>query len=508
MPAAVLALPVRPVRPGQRVRSGEPDAPAEPDGGRATLGESVVPVPAGLVRECTALLRQVEHSGRAGAVQALPRPLGRPRRVLLVGIGAGDEAGWRAAGAGLARAAVREPSVTVALPPGAEPAAVRGLVEGLKLAAYRFRIGSDPPATAPRLRRVTVAVDHPERYQPALATAVAVAGATCLARDLTNTPSLRKSPAWFVREVERAAAALPGVRVRVWDAAALRAGGFGGIVAVGAGSVRPPRLVELSWRPRRPARHVVLVGKGITFDTGGLSLKPTEAMKLMRKDMGGAAAVVAATLGAATLGLPVRVTALAPLAENMPSGSAQRPGDVVRHWGGRTSEVRNTDAEGRLVLADVLAYAAARLYPDLLLDLATLTGANAVALGRRTGALYSDDPELAGALTAAAEQAGERVWRMPLVEDYVEALGSELADLNNAPEGAGSVLAALYLREFTGRARDRWAHVDMSAPAWSERDDGELSRGATGWGVRTLLRFLTTLTPAAAAPDSGCGRSG
>jgi leucyl aminopeptidase len=215
--------------------------------------------------------------------------------------------------------------------------------------------------------------------------------------------------------------------------------------------------------------------------------------------MGGAAAVVAAALGAATLRLPVRVTALAPLAENMPSGSAQRPGDVIRHWGGKTSEVRNTDAEGRLVLADALAYAAARLRPDLLLDLATLTGANAVALGRRTGALYSDDPDLAGALAAAATAAGERVWRMPLVDDYVEALGSDVADLNNAPEGAGSVLAALYLREFTGAARDRWAHVDMSAPAWAEKDDAELSRGATGWGVRTLLRFLATLTPPVAA---------
>jgi leucyl aminopeptidase len=225
-----------------------------------------------------------------------------------------------------------------------------------------------------------------------------------------------------------------------------------------------------------------------------VSIKSNDNMKLMRKDMAGAAAVVAATLGAATLRLPVRVTALTPLAENMVSGSAQRPGDVVRHWGGRTSEIRNTDAEGRLVLADALAYAAARLRPDLLLDLATLTGANAVALGKRTGALYSDDATLAGTLTAAAREAGEQVWRMPLVDDYAEALGSDLADLNNSPDiGAGSVTAALYLREFAGSARDRWAHIDMSAPSWIDRDDGELSRGATGWGVRTLLRFLATV---------------
>jgi leucyl aminopeptidase len=168
---------------------------------------------------------------------------------------------------------------------------------------------------------------------------------------------------------------------------------------------------------------------------------------------------------------------------------------VVRHWGGRTSEVRNTDAEGRLVLADTLAYAAARLRPDLLIDLATLTGANAIALGKRTGALYSDDADLAGRLETAASEAGEQVWRMPLVDDYADALGSDVADLNNSPEiGAGSVMAALYLREFTGGARDRWAHIDMSAPAWIDQNDGELSRGATGWGVRTLLRLLASIT--------------
>jgi leucyl aminopeptidase len=483
-PAAVVALPVQSAGAGGVTGTLIPSALTLPAAGR-------------LHAECAALLEQAQHSGRAGLVRALPRPLGRPRRVLLAGIGDGDEAGWRAAGAGIARAAVRDTSVTVGLPAGTDPVAVRGLLEGLRLAGYRYRLGSDRPDQAPRLRRVTVVVDQPERYQDVLATAGAVVTATCLARDLTNTPSLEKSPAWFARAVVRAAKPLPGVRVRVWDEPELRAGGFGGLVAVGSGSARPPQLVELAWRPSAPARHVVLVGKGITFDTGGLSIKPNENMKLMRKDMGGAAAVVAATLGAARLRLPVRVTALAPLAENAVSGSAQRPGDVVRHWGGKTSEVRNTDAEGRLVLADALAYAASRLRPDLLLDLATLTGANAIALGRRTAALYSPDPELAGALADAAAAAGERVWRMPLVEDYVEALGSEVADLNNAPEGPGSVVAALFLREFTGQARDRWAHLDMSAPAWAEKDDAELSRGATGWGVRTLLRFLAAVAPPA-----------
>jgi leucyl aminopeptidase len=468
-----------------------PVVPGPAGGPPATIAAPPAPLPDRLASECAALLAQVAHSGRAGLVHQLPRPSARPERVLLTGVGDGDEAGWRAAGASIARAAVRVTSITVVMPQAVDPAAVRGLVEGLLLGSYRYRLGADPPDRAPRLRRATVLLERPEQYQLAYATAQAVAEATCLARDLTNTPSLRKDPAWFVKQVAKAADRHSGLRVRVRDEAELDAGGFNGILAVGAGSTRPPRLLELGWRPRQAHRHVVLVGKGITFDTGGLSIKPADAMKLMRKDMAGGAAVAAATLGAAQLQLPVRVTALVPLAENMPSGSAQRPGDVIRHWGGKTSEIRNTDAEGRLVLADALAYAAARLRPDLLVDLATLTGANAVALGKRTGALYSDDAGLAASLAAAAAEAGEQVWRMPLVDDYLEALGSDVADLNNSPTiGAGSVVAALYLREFTGGARRNWAHIDMSAPAWSDRDDSDLSRGATGWGVRTLLRWL------------------
>ena len=218
-------------------------------------------------------------------------------------------------------------------------------------------------------------------------------------------------------------------------------------------------------------------------------------MLLMRKDMGGAAAVVAATLGAADLRLPVRVTALVPLAENAVSGSAFRPGDVITHYDGTTSETTNTDAEGRLVLADALAYAVAELRPDVVIDLATLTGANAVALGKRTAALYSHDDALAAELTAAGTAAGEQMWRMPLPDDYVEYLRSDLADRHSSPaRGAGSVVAALYLREFVGDRLDRWAHLDMSAPSWAAATDGELTEGATGWGVRTLLRWLISVS--------------
>jgi len=253
--------------------------------------------------------------------------------------------------------------------------------------------------------------------------------------------------------------------------------------------------VQLSWRPRGASAHIVLVGKGITFDTGGISLKPLAGMQLMRKDMAGAAAVCAAVLGAADLNLRVRVTALAPLAENMVSGSAVRPGDVVRHYGGLTTEVQNTDAEGRVVLGDALAYAARRLKPDLLVSLATLTGASRVALGKRTAALFTHHDGLARALRQAGAEVDEPMWRMPLAEEYGFLLASEVADLCNAPTTgeAGAVAAALYLREFTGAVRDRWAHIDMSAPSWADKSDGPLVRGATGWGVRMLLHWLGTV---------------
>jgi leucyl aminopeptidase len=189
----------------------------------------------------------------------------------------------------------------------------------------------------------------------------------------------------------------------------------------------------------------------------------------------------------------VRITALVPLAENMVSGAAMRPGDVIRHYGGITTEVRNTDAEGRLILADALQYAVRRLRPDVLVDLATLTGAQSVALGKRTAALFSDNEALAEELTAAGAESGERMWRLPLHDDYTEALDGDDTDLVNSTEiGGGAMMAALFLRAFTGDYRDRWAHVDMSAPAWSDKTDGALSKGATGWGVRTLLRWLET----------------
>ncbi|WP_045740105.1 MULTISPECIES: leucyl aminopeptidase family protein [Actinoplanes] len=419
----------------------------------------------------------------AGEVLVLPRPLREPARALLAGVGSGDEAAWRSAGAAAVRAAEAAEELEVRLPSDAGPEALRGLAEGLWLGGYRYR---DAPK-APRSAEVRIVTARAAEFAATLEQARITAAATWLARDLTNTPSSVKNPEWFAGQAVAEAASRPGLTVTVRAGDELQR--FGGIRAVGGGSVTPPRFVEVSWAPAGATTHVVLVGKGITFDTGGISIKPRDGMKLMKKDMGGAAAVLAATLGVADLGLHVRVTALLPLAENAISGSAFRPGDVITHYDGSTSENLNSDAEGRIVLADALGYATAELNPDLILNLATLTGANAVALGKRTAALYSPDDALATALAEAGAAAGEKMWRLPLADDYVDNLRSDIADRVSAAPGPGSVMAALFLRDFFGETT--WAHIDMSAPSWAEADDLDLSKGATGWGARTLLRYLS-----------------
>jgi leucyl aminopeptidase len=470
------------------------------DEGEGELVGTGFPVAAPVAAEVETFLADVAHRGKAGTVHTFARPSREPGHIILVGVGDGDAEGWRQAGAAVARAvAERLASVAVALPNQADGMAATAFAEGAWLGTYKFRLAAEP-TTGRKLRRITMVADSEGargRIEAAVERALALTEAVILARDLTNTPSAQKSPRWFADRISNAAARRRGVTVTVHDETDLATAGFGGVLAVGSGSARPPRLVELSWRPRGAKVHVVLVGKGICFDSGGISIKPLEGMKLMRKDMGGAAAVCAAVLGAADLDIPVRVTALAPMAENMVSGSAMRPGDVIRHFGGATTEILDTDAEGRLVLADALAYGARRLKPDYLVDLATLTGASHVALGKRTAALFSHDDELASGLRAAGESAGEPVWQLPIPDDYLGLLRSDVADLANiAPGGgAGSLIAALFLREFTGDLRQRWAHIDMSAPSWIDRNDGPLVKGATGWGVRILLRWLQTLAP-------------
>jgi leucyl aminopeptidase len=415
-------------------------------------------------------------------------------RLLLVGLGDGSPVAARRAGAAIARRAAKAATVASDSAAGLDESALRAHVEGLLLAAYRFTLAST--AEPPRLRQVALHLRSRAALTDALATAVVTARTVHLTRDLANTPSNEKDPAWLARRATQLAKGA-GLDVTVRDEKALRAEGFGGILAVGAGSARPPRLIELSYRPDRASRrtpHVVLVGKGISFDSGGLSLKPREAMVPMKTDMAAGGAVIAVLAALRELGVRARVTGLVAAAENLPGASAYRPGDVITHYGGRTVEVFNTDAEGRLVLADALAYADARLAPDVLIDMATLTGAASQGLGRRHAALYTADEALAGELAAAGEASGDRVWRMPLVEDYRPALDSEVADLSHISRdrsiSGGSITAALFLREFVGSRR--WVHLDIAGPARADRDEHEVSKGATGFGARLLLRWLET----------------
>ena len=274
---------------------------------------------------------------------------------------------------------------------------------------------------------------------------------------------------------------------------------FGGLSAIGNSSVKnPPRFVELSYKPRgsKRAPHVVLVGKGITFDTGGVSLKrPYDVMTAMKSDMAGAACVLMATIAAAELKLNVRITALLMLAENSLSGTSTRPSDVITHYGGTTVEVINTDAEGRLVLADGLAYADKNLDPDYLIDVATLTGAATLGLSRYYGAMYTRDNKLARKLSDIGDYTGDQIWHMPLVDDYSIALESNIADFNHTADKfkfqGGSVTAALFLENFVGKRK--WVHLDIAGPARSEVDAGENVKGGTGYGVRLLTQWLATL---------------
>ena len=434
----------------------------------------------------------------AGAVAALAPDDGAGR--WLVGAGTGSGRDWRAAGA----AAVRV--VSGRTDPGAlygasddGPARVQvgladghpgpddgpgwaALATGLLLGSHRFSVRPATPAAPPE-----VALEVPAAHRDAVERALVLATATATARDLADTPSGAKSPAWFAEQALESFARVHGVDVEIRDEHWLAEHGFGGVLAVGGGSSRPPRFLELSWAPPGATRHVVLVGKGITFDTGGISIKPNAGMADMRTDCSGGAAVVGALGAIAALEVPVRVTGLVPLAENHVSGSAYRPGDVVRHYDGRTTEVTNTDAEGRMVLADALGYAVATLAPDVVVDVATLTGAMKVALGVRTGGLFATTDDLAARVTAAGDATAEPWWRVPLSAGHDADVDSTLADVRQAPPGPGGIVAALFLRRFVGDVP--WAHLDIAGPARCDSPHEEVAKGATGFAARTLVEF-------------------
>jgi len=457
----------------------------------------LLPVPAAEVA------RAVQLNGKAGQLaQTAARAGDSTVRIVLLGVGDRSARALRRAGGELGRMLRPGDRAVASVVAGQPDDQVRAFAEGVLLGSYRFTEKSAATPDPAQDAELTLLVTHADGQQgsrpdgadrqaaAAVGEAVTFATAVALARDLTNTPSVRKSPQWLADAASKVAAG-EGLDIRVWTEQELASSGFGGLVAVGSGSDRPPRLIELRYAPPGAGRHVVLVGKGITFDSGGLSLKPNDGMKAMKTDMAGGAAVIAVMSALASLGVADKVTGLVAAAENMPSGSAYRPGDVFTAYGGRTVEVLNTDAEGRLVLADAIAYADAMLEPDLIVDVATLTGAARIALGSSRAALYSTSDDLAAALIASGEASGDRLWRMPLTDDYRCALDSPVADLANVSRrdgGAGSITAALFLREFAGSTP--WAHLDIAGAARSAADDGELTAGGTGFGTRLLLRWL------------------
>ena len=494
------------------------------------------------------LLPSLGFSGAQDSVVRLPsssvtgQGYRGPATILVVGVGTGwadtdplavitddeaalgyDQTGLLRRAAGRAtRALAGTDSAVLALPALCEEQ-LAAVVHGAALGAYSWsatknedRPGQEKTSkwTSPlkSIFIVSPLADTPEG-QEAMAGALALAQATALTRDLVNEPPNRLTPQVFA-ERARAAGQAAGIRVEIWDAPALVEQGFGGILGVAQGSVHPARLVRLEWSPEHAAKasggqegsqaegdgaagrpkHVALIGKGITFDSGGLSLKPASSMPEMKSDMAGAATVLGAIVTAARLALPIRVTAWLALAENMPGADAQRPSDVITMFDGTTVEVTNTDAEGRLVMADALARAVTE-EPDAVLDVATLTGAQIVALGDHVAAVMGT-PDLREEVVAAAQRAGESFWPMPLPAHLRATLDSPFADLRNTKVGsrAGGMLSAgLFLREFVGRRP--WAHLDIAGPAYNDSSPWGLTpTGGTGMGVSTLVELLRSLS--------------
>ena len=432
-------------------------------------------------------------TGKVGELFEIPvsAPDAATDRLFLLSVGDQSGASMRAAGAAIGRK-VRGKNTTVYSACAAKDP--RGHAISMALGAWVWNLKTEKKKEEP-----TLLVGAKDKQQ--ILDAASIAQAMCRARDLIHTPANIKNPAWMGKQAESFAKGT-GLKVKIFAGTELKE--FGGLRAVGGSSPKPgPRMIQVSYEPKSKKKslkalpHIVLVGKGITFDTGGISLKrPYDTMMAMKSDMAGSAAILGTLTALEDLQPNVRVTALMMMAENAISGTAQRPSDVIKHYGGTTVEVINTDAEGRLVLADGLAFADINLDPDYLIDIATLTGAATLGLGRQYAAMYTRDNALASQLSKAGEASGDRVWHMPLVDDYKDGLRSEIADYVHTADkskfSAGSVTAALFLENFVGTRR--WVHLDIAGTGRSEVDAGENSKGGTGFGVRLLTEWITSLS--------------
>jgi leucyl aminopeptidase len=369
---------------------------------------------------------------------------------------------------------------------------VRAFVEGFLLASYRYlRYKAEQNSRPNRIDSVTllsVKAWDARAVKQAISIGTVIADGTALARDLTNTPAGDKSPESLAEEARRIAK--NGLKVKVLTEKELEAKGFGGILSVGRGSPKPPRLIELRYDPRNAKRTVAIVGKGITFDSGGINLKPTDGLDWMKMDMGGGAAVLGAMYAIAKLKPKVAVRGYVATSENMPDGNALHPGDVITQYGGKTVEIGNTDAEGRLVMADAIVYAREQ-GADVVLDIATLTGAMMVALGHKMFGVIGEPRSEVRKVLDAAERAGEAAWELPLNKEYAPVMKSDIADLRNIPTknvGGGAITAALFLKEFAGDTP--WVHLDIAGPSKADEDYYENPKWATGAGVRTLVEYV------------------
>jgi leucyl aminopeptidase len=447
-------------------------------------------------------------AGSEGELTKLPAQ-GDVKAPLVIAVGLGKAPGkdadvrpdvLRRSAAVAARALSGKAKAVFALP-AADAAQAGAVAEGVLLGAYAYQGLKAPKKDAKGALAEAVlatAAVKQAAVKKAVERAVTVAGAVNLARDLINTPPSHLYPKTFADRVQTEVkdAGLPALTVEVLDEKALAKGGYGGILGIGQGSAKPPRLVRLAYRHPKAKQHLALVGKGITFDTGGISLKPSTAMDTMKSDMSGAAAVFAATVAVAKQELPVDVTAYMSLAENMPGGAAVKVSDVITMYGGKTVEIMNTDAEGRVVMADALARASED-QPDVLLDVATLTGAQVLALDRLSAVMGNDD-ELRTRIVETAKAAGEEMWPMPLPEYLRETIDTPTADLSNMGSRMGGMLVAgLFLREFVGEGIP-WAHLDIAGASYNEKGAyGDTPKGGTGAAVRTLVRL---------AEDMGAGK--
>ena len=447
----------------------------------------------------------LDHTGFAGKADQVHLQPGGGGLVGLVGAGpAADVSATviRRAAAAVARACSRHTRVAVRLPDVDrvdDAAARQALAEGLILGGYRytaFKSTADDPDGSPELARVDVVGGTSAAATEALARGAAVAAGVCVARDLVNEPGGSLTAPVLARKASEIADKA-GLECKVWTEAEIRQARLGGLLGVNRGSSQPPRFVEMIYEPKTaPTATLAYVGKGITFDAGGLSIKTAQGMMLMKMDMSGAAAIIGAMSVLPALSVPARVKAYLPMTDNMLGGDATRPGDVLTIRNGKTIEVANTDAEGRLILADALSLACEET-PDAIIDLATLTGACMVALGPSIAGLMGNNEDFISAVQAAADRAGERVWPLPLPGDYTEQFNSNVADIKNIGGSYGGALTAgLILQHFVDDGI-AWAHLDMAGPARAESDDGEITKGGSGFGVRTLIELADKYTSAA-----------